>query len=281
MSKSILKRNFLASVLKIIQNPSLWKASFTCVYSIFKNFFILQQKAVIFHKKYPVSNVDHPLDEKIPFDPQWVDIYMDFSPFWVRTLGFLLENFGKDAVALAKDFLLSMAALYDSAALVYKKNMSTTNRPHYYGKFKFVVIHCFDPHLMCIPSLHVMVVIRTYTKFREYLRTLNGSERFASEIDFVRCHAVNITESILYVKQHSINCVAAGMYAMTSFDKSLFERQEALNFAEALFESKKNDSAIIEIKQYIASLYNKFLNESESSDLWTEPLLNFLKNLRK
>ena len=72
-----------------------------------------------------------------------------------------------------RDFIYTMGDLYAFAAEVYKRNMSTTKRPFYIARPRFFVIHMLDPHLMCIPSLHVMVVIHTYLQFIEAAKKLD------------------------------------------------------------------------------------------------------------
>ena len=235
--------------------------------------------------RIPVTNVDHPLDEKIPFRPAMVNIYCDFVAFWIRPLGFLLRNFGRKSFPFVKEFIKSMGETYAFAAEVYSKNLSTTKRPFYIKNTRFLIIHSFDPHLMCIPSLHVMVVIRTYTLFREILKALKAEESFAAQKEELRAGAIAITEAVLYVKQHSVNCISAAMYAMTRFAPELFPKEEAEKFAYDLFNANtkanekqkpgKEDSS--EIQNYIISLYQQFLNQGDGNDEWTKPLLDFLK----
>jgi hypothetical protein len=246
--------------------------------SIFNNFFYLQYRAVLFPKKIKISQVDHPLDNEIPFTPSWVDIYMDFSPFWIRSQAFLAKSFGKTANPYIDDFIHRISELYEFAGTVYKQNLSTTRRPFYLGKPGFVSIHIFDPHLMCIPSLHVMVVILTYTRLRQILDSLGAGEKYAYEIESVRRHAIDITESILYVKQHSINCIAAALYAMTCYDEQLFPVSEARDFVDALFiESGPIPAASRSaIKNHIFNLYTSFLEAKLKSGSWEQPLLDFL-----
>lgn len=282
--KNLLSRPTVLSIFKICSYPALWRAVAASVFSIFKNFFYLQYKAVLFPRKYPLSAVDHALDDEIPFKPDKVSIYMDFSSFWIRVQGFLLQTFGEKAIPAVQDFILSIGALYDKAAEIYTDNMSTTKRPSYYGKFKFILIHLFDPHLMCIPSLHVMVVIRVYTKLRQIVRELSGPDAalLEGEIEKVRAHALAITESILYVKQHSVNCIAAAMYTMTRFESALFPPEEAAAFTEALFHCPDDldNEIIIKIKKHIRELYRQFLHEGETAADWRAPLFDFLRPLR-
>jgi hypothetical protein len=245
--------------------------------SILRNFFFLQYKAALLPGRYPVSMVDHPIDEKIPFRPSKVKIYLEFLHFFIRSMGFLHRYFGCRSGAEVRGALESLGAVYTKAAEIYAKNFSTTKRPLYLARFKFLVIHVFDPHLMCIPSLHVMVVIRAYTLFRAILRKLGEEGAYVSQIENVRQGALAITEAVLYIKQHSINCISAAMYAMSRFD-NLFPQEEAEGFARDLFKNvddiPKQDAE--EIRNHIIGLYRSFLKDE--SPAWEKPLLDFLES---
>jgi hypothetical protein len=269
------------TILRILSYPSLRRPALGCIKSIFYYFFFPQYKAALFPGRIPVSGVDHPLDRKIPFDPRWVGVYLDFVAFWIRLAGFLLRRYRRRGIGPAGELIESIGRLYPFAAEVYAKNLSTTRRPRYFARPRFVLIHVADPHLMCIPSLHVMVVIRAYTQFRAILRSLGGEEEWAEKIAEAGRGALNITEAILFVKQHSINCVAAAMYAMTRFDGALFPPVEAEDFVSRLFLSlpvpSPADRGII--GDYILELYRRFLREGAAARSWEEPLTAFLRSL--
>ncbi|MDR3172865.1 MAG: hypothetical protein LBU19_01325 [Treponema sp.] len=252
-----------------------------CIKSIFYNFFFRQAKAALFPGRIPVSSVDHPLDEKIPFVPSWVGIYLDFVAFWVRILGFLRSHYRSRGIQPALGFIKNIERLYGFAAETYAKNLSTTRRPRYLARPRFLLIHAADPHLMCIPSLHVMVMISAYTQFRAILYSLGDGERFAPQIEEIRRGAMTITEAILYVKQHSVNCIAAAMYAMTRFDPALFPPREGADFVSRLFREAKNPgpAEAEAIRGHILDLYLKFLEAGNSAKTWEEPLLDFLRSL--
>jgi hypothetical protein len=243
-----------------------------------KKFFLLQYKANAHPGHIPVSSVDHPLDKKIPFTPSWVGIYLDFVEFWVQTVGFVLKRYGKKGIAPAKEIIDTTKNLYDFAAEVYEKHMSTTDRPKYYKNLRFIIIHMTDPHLMCIPSLHVMLAIRAYTKFRETIRSLGDEEILAKEINDMYNGALRITEAVLYVKQHSVNCISAAMYAMSRFDPVLFPPDEAKQFAEQLYLNETQPSAEDSrlIRGHIISLYEQFMQEGIETPRWEDPLIHFL-----
>jgi hypothetical protein len=288
-----------AVFFRVILDRRLRPHARRCIGSIFYNFFFRQHLAVLTGKlgfgKPPVSQVDHELDSLIPFSPGWIGVYLDFVGLWVRMLGFLLKRFRARARAAAAGFMDSMGELYRFAGEVYQKNLSTTRRPYYVAELRFFLLHLADPHLMCIPSLHVMVVILTYTRFRDILRDLDKEGRFSLQAEEIRRGALDITEAILYVKQHSVNCVAAAMYAMTRFDGAAFPPEEADSFAAGLFagESGRNAgpgmAALPRIgpeageaaRGYILELYRRFYRQGlEAGQDWAKPLLDFLRPLR-
>jgi hypothetical protein len=266
----------IRAIVSIFCSHSLRPVALRSILSIFRNFFLLQYKAALNIGRFKVSQVDHPLDKKIPFRPEKVDTYLDFIHFYIRTLGFMIRHFRKDR-GHVKRSIESLGELYEKAGKVYSKNLSTTDRPRYLKRFKFIVIHTFDPHLLCIPSLHVMVVIRAYTQLREALKNSDEEDQLAPIIEEARQRALAITEAVLYIKQHSVNCISAAMYAMTRFD-DLFPPEEAEQFAHDLFIgtdiTSKNDAEAV--REHIIGLYWQFLEEGKQSSSWEKPLLDFL-----
>ncbi|MDR3335985.1 MAG: hypothetical protein LBT16_02165 [Treponema sp.] len=265
------------AVFRILSNSVLRKAGIKCFTTICHRFFLFQYKAAFFPGRIPVTAVDHPLDREIPFSSRWVTVYLDFVAFWVRTVGFFLTRYGRKAIEPAADFLSSMGRLYCFASEIYRKNLSTTNRP-FCPKPRFVMIYAADPHLLCIPSLHVMIVIRTYTKFRDMIRKMGKEDENAGPIEELYRGALDITEAILYVKQHSVNCIPAAMYTMTCFEPTLFGEEEAVLFASHLFLRNGSPEKSGDIREYIIARYRRFLEESRSGGDWGEPLLRFLKD---
>nr|AGS51567.1 hypothetical protein [uncultured bacterium contig00004] len=295
---SVYSDTIYYALFKSFLNPVLRPFSLKGVPSIFYNFFYRQWKAAFLPGRAPVSSVDHPLDEKIPFVPSWVTIYLDFVCFWVRMLSFLLHRYGRRAFLLVGNFIESMGDLYAFAAEVYKRNFSTTKRPFYIARPRFFLIHLVDPHLMCIPSLHVMVVIRTCTMLSVIARELGEEEKLKDTILEMKQGALAITQAVLFVKQHSINCISAALYAMTCFSPDLFPPKEAEAFVEQLFSPAPPPAAGVkysrvhpcaapktvigeadkaEIKSHILTLYRQFLAEQKEGAFWGDPLLNFLR----
>jgi len=314
--KSAYDASVAYAFAKTLGSPFLRPASLRCVLSIFRNFFFRQFRAALQPGRVPVSRVDHPLDGKIPFAPAWVNVYIDFVSYWLRALAFVLRNFGRGSFGAAREFIESMGRLYAFAAQVYRKNLSTTDRPFYIARPRFLLIHLSDPHLMCIPSLHVMVVAFAYAKFAATLRSLGALESCAAQVEEMRRGAVVICQAILFVKQHSVNCIGASLYAMTRFDPGLFPPEKAEEFCSRLFEplppaplprtnclraagpagcrpadclrcplaapeTRLPAGDVAEIRAHIAGSYRRFLEEGKSAPSWEEPLLNFMQELPK
>ena len=280
-AEEVVNESVPMTFIRVLGSPYLRTTALRSIASIMRNFFFLQYRAAFLPSRIPVSRVDHPLDARIPFLPGKVNIYLDFVAFWVRTVGFVLRKCGRRALEPARNFIETMGDVYAWAAEVYQKNLSTTNRPFYIAHPRFLLIHLVDPHLMCIPSLHVMVVIRTYTLFAGMIRTLGKEEQFALQAEELRMGALAITEAVLYVKQHSVNCISAAMYAMTRYDPRLFPPAEAERFVSCLFRKEEvpNKEDAEEIRRHILSLYRRFLAQGQEAPYWTEPLLAFLKEL--
>ncbi|MDR1239505.1 MAG: hypothetical protein LBK27_05285 [Treponema sp.] len=266
-----------AAFFTVFGNPFLRKIAVKTIGTMFYQFFFRQYRAALFPGRVPVTPVDHDLDAKIPFAPSWGAVYLDFVAFWIRALSFLFRAYGRRIYQKAGDFIETMGLLYAFAAEVYKKNFSTTRRPFYIARPRFLLIHMVDPHLMCVPSLHVMVVIRTYTKFRAIVRDMGDEIRFAPQIAELKNGALAISEAILFVKQHSVNCIAAAMYAMTCFMEDLFPEEEAEDFCSRLFvQSLPPDDGEL-VRRHIISLYREFLSGRDPSKNWGNPLINFLR----
>jgi hypothetical protein len=145
-----------------------------------------------------------------------------------------------------------------------------------------------------------MVMICAYTQFAAAIKELDGSGAYDAQVAEIRRGARDITEAILYVKQHSVNCVAAAMYAMTCFDEGLFPPKEAEDFAARLFapltaneapgpteklpkiDTETGDAA----RDHIVKLYREFLSQRPGGQggapkgAWAKPLLDFLEPLR-
>ena len=301
-NKSIYNEGFAYPFFTSFFTPFLRPRLFKTLFSIFYNFFFAQHRAAFLPGRIPVKSVDHPLDSKVPFVPRWITIYIDFVFFWTRIISFYLKRYGRKGHKTVGAFITSMGYLYEYAGEVYTKCFSTTKRPFYIARPRFFMIHMLDPHLMCIPSLHVMIAIHAYTMFEKIAKEFNDEENLKDQIIEMKQGALAITQAVLFVKQHSVNCIPAAFYAMTCYTPDLFPPQEAQKFTQRLFspppvlpqgekppggkvyptEAPKTilpEKDMAEIKEYIMMMYNRFLEEGKTAKSWEEPLVNFLNGL--
>ena len=223
--------------------------------------------------------VDHQLDRTVPFLPEKVSVYLDFVAFWIRPLGYIGRRFGMEAqLKYTVEFLCLVDRCYRDAAEVYRFRMTTTKRPKYY-RGKFLTIHLFDPHFLCVPSLHVIIVVLAYTFYRRAFAELNmeKTEMAAMNAEMFE-GALAITETVLYIKQHSVNCIPAALYAMTRITPNEVTPTEVMRFIDALFVDeeyvKSEDAALI--RTHIADMYEQLFLEGCHDSEWVTPLQRWL-----
>jgi len=94
-------------------------------------------------------------------------------------------------------------------------------------------------------------------------------------VEALRRRALEITEAILFVKQHSVNCVSAALYAMTRFDPALFPPEEAAAFVQDLFTTTPLEGRE-HIREMITTRFWAFVEAGASAPSWEAPLLAFL-----
>lgn len=251
-------------------------------------FFFLQffEKFGIY--KIPVVHVDHKLDEKIPFTPSKVGIYLDFVNFWLKPLNMLQKRFGViKAMKFMNQWMILFRKLYLYAGEVYRYKLTTTNRPIYKENRHFKTIHTFDPHYLCVPSLHIATVALAYGFYKKLFKDQNFTKE---EIDLwqkeIYDGAIEISETVLYIKQHSVNCIPAALYMVSENFSEYFSIADAIHFVEDMFkeidpEIKVEKEDIIDIRNHITFTYERFLLEGKACINWYDPIHRFLDNYGK
>lgn len=246
-------------------------------YVVFFDFFMPQ----FFKGKTTVVNVDHPLDSTIEFMPHYVKKYLSFVKLWITTLSYIVYKIGRASFIDVNEFLKGLIFAYRESAYVYKKCKSTMIRPNYKKGLQFKVIHYTDPHLHCIPSLHVIVVVYNYIMGKKILEKFSDKKSVQKDaVKWLYQQAVIITDTILYVKQHSINCISTSLFFMTVNYPDFFGKKDVYGFIEDLFsftESKIKKEK--EIKNHIRKLYDSFIKKYSKNQIdYKEILLEFLQN---
>ena len=254
------------------------------IFNVTHNFFFLQQRQVLHLSHRPVINVQTDLDDKIPFEPSKVNTYLGFIPFFVRPFDMVIKRMGyKAASPYINQNLALLSKTYKSASSIYRFSMTTTSRPHYMEDAAFKAIHAADPHLLCVPSLHVSICAVTYSWYKAFFAKVPegifSKEEADRRLSEIKERALAIIESVLFVKQHSVNCIPTALYMITAvFGKDFFSAKDAVNFIEELF---KNSTEIDpktrkEILDYFTSLYEQNLLENSFNDTWQESIKRWL-----
>ncbi len=247
--------------------------------TVLKDFFILQFLVKFGIKKIPIINVDHPLDRTVPFTPELVTVYLDFVAFWIRPLDYIGSRYGRKKQAeYTASFLRLVRRCYQDAAQVYRFRMTTTKRPAYY-KGHFRIIHMFDPHYLCVPSLHVIIVVLAYTFYRKAFTELGMREDEADALNRELFDgAVAITETVLFIKQHSVNCIPAALYAMTRITPNEVTPTEVVRFVDTLFagSSTVEKKDVLAIREHILDMYESLFLQGCHDDNWIAPLQRWL-----
>lgn len=267
------------SYVFVLFHPRTVLTNFRCFAVIIREFFLVQFLEKFGFLKIPVVHVDHPLDERIPFRPEKVGIYLDFINLWVRPLNMLVQRCGWwRAGLLTRSWMRRFRHLYERAAEVYRFRLTTTDRPDYDEMPEFRKIHALDPHFLCVPSLHVATMAMAFGFYRSVFR----SEGFTDE-EIVRWQgeiyagAVEITETVLFVKQHSVNCIPAALYLVAVNFADLFTEDDAREFLAAMFRTGEiPESDADEVRRYMEATLGTFLAEGRRSEKWFDPVREFL-----
>jgi hypothetical protein len=207
-------------------------------------------------------HIDHPLDKSIPFKPETVGTYLSFIKLWVKALSFVRRDLGREADGDIAAFLDALSFSYREAAYVYSRCLSTTDRPTHVKNPHFALIHIADPHLYCVPSLHVMVVCFAFLKVEKMLAGHGRGGRYPEETAKLYENALRITETIIFIRQHSVNCISAGLYMVSSLIPS--RKRGGRGFHRAALRRFPGDRADREIRRYILDLYDEFIKERDS-----------------
>lgn len=293
-SKKVSSQNFDAGEVKSIKNfsplptwivsltdPKIIPHSIAYLHAVAADFFGIQFLRKLKLVRIPILNVETPLDNKVPFVPQYINDYLGFVNFWIRPLAMMIKILGtkKAAPYLVKYFSL-LKKSYKYASQIYRFSMTTTNRPLYKKRTSFVVMRMLDPHYLCVPSLHIAIVILCYAFFRDILQkedfTREQRELWTREIYE---GAIKIAETVLYVKQHSVNCIPAALYMMTKILPKSFSESDAQKFLDDMFATRGNilESSREEIVNYMKDIFARFYEEGKNSAEWNLPIKKWMK----
>ena len=276
----------MTAYLTLLLHPHTCLTALRFFVSVIRNY-LLRQFLNVWHITHvPVIHVDHPLDKRVPFLPSKVGIYFRFIDFWIEPMSMLIKRYGAwQGTRFCKEWLKAITKVYQSGGKVYAGYLSTTHRPNYTEDKQFRLIHRADPHLLCVPSLHIAIIVLCFTFYRKLFQEegFAPADKEAWNGSLYR-EAVAIAESVLYIKQHSVNCIPAALYMMTMQFPDLVRQPVVEDFIADMFatspaeEIKEEDAAAI--RAHILSLYRRFLEEGKSAQHWWLPIHSFLAAYR-
>lgn len=271
--KPISKFSTVAPFFYLTTCPCTARYAWKLIYTILNDFFLLQLGQKIHLTRRPVVNVETDIDDKIPFLPEHVQAYLGFVSYFIKPMDMMKNQLGfRKAIPYLCLYLKFLTKIYHNAASIYRFSMTTTTRPKYYKSHKFLTIHFFDPHLLCVPSIHVAMSAGVAAWFRQCFKTGAFPEEDAKlYLEELNENATQIVESVLFIKQHSVNCIPIALYMLSStMSKSFFSAQDASNFIEGLFAKTPEISPQVrhEIIEHFYYMYERTLLESRFSSDW-------------
>lgn len=274
---------FTASVLA---KPLLLKAALGVAFEAVRLFFLPQWACAIFRHR-PVHWVDDPLDERLPFMPETARLYLSFIALWMNAVFHIERAYGKRAHSELALYLDYVKKLYQDAGRVYLRAHSTTKRPGRSPNLQNAIIKVLDPHLNCIPSLHVAIVLGAWDRARSVIAGLDGDFQQASGQSWLAAlyeHAHSITETTMLMKQHSVNCVGASLWYLSRTAPGL-SREFCLHIADSLFtrmgrEIKAAPEVRARAREVFIQLDEELALRSDPTG-WYEGICHFIESFPK
>ncbi len=256
--------------------------SFSFIFTVLRRFFIDQFMYKLKPGKVPVKNIEHPLDAFIPVRYETAELYLSFIQIWVSALSYFRHIFGPDFNASIVEFLGGLSRCYTDAASIYARCLSTTRRPETAPNPRLAFVYAVDPHLFCVPSIHVLIVCYTYGKIAELLERRGVKKEYLPEIAALRSRAIAITESILYVRQHSLNCIPTALSMLPDFLPS-YTNQESRAFLAELFAHDEgiSDEKRTEVLSYMSDLFERMISHESPADTPYSHMVDFLMEYRE
>lgn len=296
LNHRIGRMSVASPVLEALGSPLSVLESARLLVTVIRYFFWPQYETSLNRRKRPVVNVDHPLDEEVPFRPELVGEYLTFFFLWIKTARWLRDTRGRhsrrEGARHFRAHLSYARVLYEDCGKVYLRRQSTTRRPQKSANAGFSLIHSLDPHLHCVPSLHVLLVLANWLRARDVTsaREVSAGGRHAADFGrgrreramaYLRQEAVRITESILFVKQHSVNCIGASMFYL-SLAFPDFGREPVKEFVESLFTYEGKDLAARQaVRDRVMELYGQLMadHEGRRETRWERTILRWLRTI--
>jgi hypothetical protein len=220
---------------------------------------------------------------------------MSFIPLWMNAVYWLDRRYGKAAEARLAAFLEGIAMLYDEAGSVYLRCHTTTVRPKRLPNLGCAMIQVLDPHLNCIPSLHVTIVFGAWMLAREVVEAMSDADssincdaesdarsdaagnRATVWLASLYNHALRIAETTMLMKQHSVNCVGASLWYLHTRFPGSFSAGHCAAIVDGLFTIEGRDVSVKEEARARIRGVFALLQQDTAGGGWREPLLRFIE----
>jgi hypothetical protein len=239
---------FWSSMRLILTHPLLLPRGIDWMKAAAREFFVPQFATLLLPRRRRIAVIGHSLDDTIPFVPHLIRRYLGYVAFCLKTFLCLHRSFGAKAVAHIAEMMDGIVLLYRASGRIYRRCQSTTayRRPASLDPY-FLLIQHVDPHLHCIPSLHVLTVCYLYHQTRKVMDKLAcGKHRGTEAISQTYLQALRITEAALLVKQHSLADIAPTLFLLSHLFPD-YGPSEVERFVLGLF----SESPRVEPKQRI------------------------------
>ena len=285
----ILRLKLGRSIGLILKHGCLLSKGIEVLKASITEFFLPQFQTRLLPGIRPISVLQHREDASLPFVPSCVRSYLGYMAIWLKTLQYLYNAFGKQALADIAQMIRDICLIYYAAGRVYRRRQSTTasRRTPPLNPY-FILIRLFDPHLHCIPSLHVMTICYNYHKTRQIIMKLKdgqtGKETYTQAVAQTYTLALQITEAVLLVKQHSLLDVGPSLFLLSSLFPD-YDRREVKRFIGGLFENHRviGPEAVARIRAAIIQTYEEMLGRKRlcPNKKATDILVEFLAGHEK
>jgi hypothetical protein len=250
------------SIRLILRHGRLRKRGIEVFKAAVLEFFVPQFQSRLLPGIRPVAVVSHPLDDCLPFVPSLFRSYLGYFTVWLKTLSCLYRTYGKPALRDIEKMMRDVVLLYDASGRVYRRCQSTTtSRRSAPANPYFLLIVLFDPHLHCIPSLHVLTICYNYHQTRKTVMRLdpNGAAGSRVAAETYRM-ALRITEATLLVKQHSLIDIGPSLFLLSGLFSDYGE-MEIRRFVSQLFADSPvlDPDAATRVRRAVLQSYEQLL----------------------
>jgi hypothetical protein len=272
------------SIRLILRHGRLRKRGIEVFKAAVREFFIPQFQSRLLPGIRPIAVVSHALDDSLPFVPSLFRSYLGYFTVWLKTLSCLYRRYGKLALRDIERMMRDVVLLYDASGRVYRRCQSTTtSRRAAPSNPYFLLILLFDPHLHCIPSLHVLTVCYNYHQTRKIVMKLDPNGAAGSQVAAETYRmALRITEATLLVKQHSLIDIGPSLFLLSRLFPDYGER-EIRRFVSQLFADSPvlDPDAAARVRRAVLQSYGQLLSlqRGRADSPPTDIVLDYLEEM--